>query len=217
MISSIIQARITSTRLPNKVLMDIEGKPMVLRVVERLRMSKMIDLLILAIPDTKENDILESFCKTNKIKYFRSSEEDVLKRYYLTAKHYNVDTIVRITSDCPFIDPVITDKIIKEHIKSKTDYTSNVIKRTFPRGFDTEVFSFFALEKSYNKTKEKYQREHVTPYFFENPNIFSLHNVVYKKDYSDIRLTVDTKEDMELARKIYNHFKDKMFFLEDII
>ena len=121
MISAIIQARMGSTRLPDKVLMDVGGHPMLWHMIERLKPAKNVDEIILAIPNTKENDILEQFAKENNLKYFRGSENDVLARYYETAKTFKVDVIVRITSDCPLIDPEIVDKVIEEHLQSKAD------------------------------------------------------------------------------------------------
>ena len=111
----------------------------------------------------------EKYAMENEIKYYRGSEEDVLERYYETAKKYRADVIVRITSDCPLIDPEIVDEMIKKHIENKADYTTNIIKRSFPRGMDTEIFSFNTLEETYRNGNEKYHREHVTPYIREHP------------------------------------------------
>jgi len=220
-IAAIIQARITSTRLPGKVLIDIEGKPMIWYVINRLKFCKKFDDIILAIPDTKANDVLEDFAKDNKVKYFRGSEKDVLSRYYEAAKKFKCDVIVRITSDCPLIDPQIIDWVIKKHLDSDVDYTSNTLKRTFPRGLDAEVFNFKVLERAYKKAKENYQREHVTPYIYEHPEIFKLQNIEAKGKLKrpELRLTVDTKEDLQLAREIYKHLSNlpKIFHTKDII
>jgi len=221
MIAAIIQARMTSTRLPGKVLMDIEGKPMIWHVVNRLKFSKKLDDIILAIPDTKESDILEEFAENNNIKYFRGGEEDVLSRYYQTAKKFNVDPIIRITSDCPLIDPKIVDLVIEKHLNSAADYTSNTLKITFPRGLDVEVFNFDVLKRTYKEAKENYQREHVTPYICENPGIFKLQNIEArgKLKRPDLRLTVDTKEDLQLIREIYKRLyrPEKIFYVEEVI
>jgi len=219
MTGAIIQSRVASTRLPDKVLMDIAGKPMALRVVERLKMSQKLDNVVLAIPDTKENDVLEILAQENLLDFFRGPEQDVLERYFEAAKHFKVETIVRITSDCPFIDPEVADEIIMRHFLTKADYTSNVIERTFPRGLDVEVFSFSVLEKAFKEAREEHQREHVTPYFFENPDIFKTENIEAKGVLRrpDLRLTVDTKEDMELARKIYSHFGEKFFSTREVV
>ena len=220
-IAAIIQARITSTRLPGKVLMDIEGKPMLWHVINRLKLSKKINEIILAIPNTKENDILEKFAKDNKVKYFKGSEEDVLSRYYEAAKEFKSDIVVRITSDCPLIDPQVVDLVIEKHLNSGADYTSNVLQRTFPRGLDIEVFNFKVLEKTQKEARKNYQREHVTPYIYEHPEIFELQHIEAKGKLRrpELRLTVDTKEDLKLIREIYRHLYKlrKIFYTEEII
>ena len=220
-IGAIIQARMTSTRLPGKVLMDIEGKPMLWHVVNRLKFSEKLDDIILAIPNTKKNNILEKFAKDNKVKYFRGSEEDVLSRYYKTAKKFKCDLIVRITSDCPLIDPQIVDLVIEKHLKLNADYTSNTLKRTFPRGLGVEVFNFKVLKKAQKEAKEDYQREHVTPYIYKNPEIFKIQNIKAERRlrYLEIRLTVDTKKDLRLIREIYKRLykPKKIFYTEEII
>jgi len=221
-ICAIIQARTTSTRLPNKVLLEIiDGKSMLWHVINRLRYSKKIDEIILAIPDTKENDVLEDFAKENKVKYFRGSEEDVLSRYYKTAKAFNVNIIVRITSDCPLIDPKIVDLVIEKYLNSDADYTANSLKIPFLRGLDVEVFNFEILERAHKEAKEDYQREHVTSYIYEQPRIFKLQNVEIKNilKRAELRLTVDTKEDLKVIKKIYKYLYNskKMFYIKDII
>ncbi|MBM4177564.1 glycosyltransferase family protein [Candidatus Gribaldobacteria bacterium] len=219
MVTAIVQARTTSSRLPNKVLMNLEEKPMVLRVLQKVKKAKQIKQIILAIPEGRDNDPLEYFAKENKIICYRGSENDVLSRYYEAAKQFEAKTIIRITADCPFIDPKIIDQVIRAHKLSKADYTSNVLERTFPRGLDVEVFSFKALEKAYFEAEGNYRREHVTPYFFENPNLFKLCHVKAKKELNrpELRLTVDTKEDFELTEKVYHHFKNKTFKTIDVI
>ena len=219
MILAIIQARMTSTRLPGKVLMDIENKPMLWHVINRLRFSKKLDNIILAIPDKKENDILEQFAKNNCIKYFRGSEKDVLSRYYKTAKKFKVNVIVRITADCPLIDPEIVDRVIQKYSDSNADYTSNTLKKTFPRGLDVEVFNFKILEEAYQKAKEYYQREHVTPYIYKNPKRFRLVNIKSKSNLCYMRWVVDEKKDLEFIREIYKkiYLKKKIFYMKDVI
>jgi spore coat polysaccharide biosynthesis protein SpsF len=204
-IIAIIQARVGSTRLPGKVLKKISKKPVIWHVLNRVRLSKKIDDVIVAIPSTAENDILEDFIKKLKFSYFRGSEEDVLSRYYNTASRFNGEIIVRITSDCPLIDPEVVDMVIQEHINSNADYTSNTIKRTFPRGLDTEVFNYNTIEAAYNKARKDYEREHVTPYIYENPEVFTLNSIEAKGKLNrpDLRLTLDTKEDLRLIREIF--------------
>ena len=220
-IVAIIQARMGSTRLPGKILLDIEGKPMLWHVVNRLKHNKLINEIVIATTNDKKDEKTVNFCKDNKIYCYRGSQEDVLDRYYQGAKDYNADIVVRITSDCPLIDPAITDEVISCYLDNQgnIDYVSNTIKRTYPWGMDTEVISFKALEKCWQEAKEKHQREHVTPYIYEHPGIFNLMNLENKEDLCNLRLTVDEKKDLELVRKIYAKlYKGKdIFFMEDII
>lgn len=218
-VSAVIQARITSTRLPNKVLMDIEGKPMLWRVVDRLRFSEKINEIILAIPDTPENDILEKFAEENNVKCFRGSENDVLSRYYEAAKKFNCDVIIRITSDCPLIDPKIVDLVIEKHLNSGADYTANILKRTFPKGLDVEVFNFSALKKFHREATGSSEREHVTLYIRQHPELFQRANLENKENLSEMRWTVDEKEDLEFVREIFKKLykPGKMFLMKDIL
>jgi len=212
-IGAIIQARMGSTRLPGKVLMDIEGKPMLWHVVNRLKLCQKLDDIVLAIPDTKENDVLAEFAQNNNIKYYRGDEQDVLSRYYKATKEFVGDTIVRITADCPLIDPQIVDSIIDSYNGS---YVSNVGERTFPRGLDTEVFSFLSLEKAHKEARQD-QREHVTTYIRENEEVFNV-EARGKLRRPDLRLTVDTKEDLQLIRKIYQElYQDNVFYTGEVI
>lgn len=219
-IGAIIQARVTSTSLPGKVLMSIEGKSMLRHIVERLRYAKKIDDIILAIPDSSKNDILEAFAKENTLPYIRGDEDDVLSRYYKAAMYFDCDAIVRITSDCAVIDPRIVDYVIEKHLAKNADYTSNTLERTYPRGLDVEIFSFDALKKAYNEAKEPHQREHVTPYIYEHPRIFALQNIEAKGIIRrpELRLTVDTEEDLALIKNIYHFlYKPGNIFLADEI
>jgi spore coat polysaccharide biosynthesis protein SpsF len=217
-IVAIIQARMCSTRLPGKVMKDISGKPMLWHVIYRVKYSKLINKIVVATSTNKEDDIIENFCKENRILFYRGDEEDVLKRYYEAAKIYNGNKIVRITSDCPLIDPEIVDIVIKEHLKDEVDYTSNTIERTFPRGLDTEVFNFEALERANEMAKEKYQREHVTIFIYENPHLFKIKNVRNFKDLSHLRWTVDEERDLIFVREIYKRlYKGNIFFMRDIL
>jgi len=217
----IIQARMGSSRLPGKVLKKIEGRSMLWHIIDRLSFCHEIDEIVLTIPDTEENDILEKFAKSHKTKFYRGEEKDVLARYYRTAKKFKGDLIVRITSDCPLISPKIVDLVIQQHINSDVDYTSNVIERTFPRGMDIEVFSFNILRESFEKADQPYQREHVTPYISENPSKFKLQNIKAKDklNHPEFRLTVDTEEDFKLIQEIYKHLYNpgKLFLIEEVV
>jgi spore coat polysaccharide biosynthesis protein SpsF len=218
---AIIQARMGSTRLPGKVLKKIFGKPVILWDLDRISLSKLINDIVVAIPYAKENDVMVDIIKeySNKIKITRGSENDVLDRYYQAAMQTNADVVVRITSDCPLIDPVVIDQVISQFLENDCDYCSNSLMRTFPRGLDTEVFSFKALEKAWNFAKKDYEREHVTPYITENPEKFKLLNVANDIDLSYLRWTLDTKEDFEFIDTVYKKIypKKTLFLMNDII
>ena len=218
-IIAIIQARMGSTRLAGKVLLKVKNKPILDYVIYRLSKSKKIDDIILAITTSKKDDVLEEYAIKKSVKYFRGSEDDVLSRYYLAAKKYNADYIVRITSDCPFIDPEIVDNIIERHFNEGADYTANILKRTYPRGVDTEVINFEAIKQAYENAETSFQKEHVTPYIARQPEKFKLLSIEAKGKMRrpDIRVTIDTKEDYKLIEKILLHFDNLNFKTEDII
>jgi len=218
-IGAVIQARIGSTRLPGKVLLKIVGRPILWHMVERLKHTKLIDEIIVAMPDTKENDILEDFCKSNNIKYFRGPEEDVLSRYYLAAKKYKYDIVLRLTADCPLIDPEIVDLIVKKHLSSGADYASNIQIRTYPKGMDVEVLNFQALEKAYNEAEDSADREHVTLYIRKHPSIFKQAKTVNNKNLSSMRWTVDEEKDLDFVRKIYDKLyqEGKIFSMQKVL
>lgn len=218
----IIQARIGSTRLPGKVLKKICGKTVLEHDIDRLKKVRNITKIIIATTTLEKDDLIVEEADKLNINYYRGSEEDVLARYYYAAKENNADIVVRVTSDCPLIDSEITERIIQYYIENreKYDYVSNTIVRTYPRGLDTEVFSFKALEKSFNEATSKSDREHVTPYIWRNNNLFKL--AQYKNDinYSELRWTLDTEEDYLLIDIIYNflfHQKGDNFNMKDIL
>lgn len=215
----IIQARMGSTRLPGKVMKKIKGETVLYHVVERVKQSELIDQIVVATTTNRQDDVLVEEAKRLKVSSYRGSEEDVLSRYYYAAKKYNADRIVRVTSDCPFIDPTIVDQVISKHLETNADYTSNSIERTYPRGLDTEVFNFDVLEEAYKNATQKYEKEHVTPYILEHPNKFKLINIEAEEKLRrpDIRITLDTIEDFELISRIILHFPSINFATEDII
>lgn len=222
-IAAIIQARTGSTRLPNKIFKELCGKPILWHVINRLSYSKLINQIIVATTNLPEDDKVKEFCKLNNILFYRGSSDDVLSRYYETAKIFNADLIIRITSDCPVIDPQILDKMLNEFFdlydKEKIDYMSNTIIRTFPRGLDAEIFPFNVLEKIHLEAKQNYEREHVTPYIYQHPEIFKIKNYACEKDYSFHRWTVDTIEDFQLIEKIYEllYNENKIFYFDDLL
>ncbi|WP_337017394.1 glycosyltransferase family protein, partial [Oceanobacillus massiliensis] len=173
---------------------------------------------------TTTNEIEQSivdFCNKLSISYYRGSENDVLSRYYEAAKEYRADVVVRLTSDCPIIDPAVIDTVIGcyKNNNSDFDYVSNTLKRTYPRGYDTEVFSFKTLETAYINAREIPDREHVTPYIYQHPNLFRIDQVLNELDNSNYRFTVDTKEDFLLIEKILTSLykKDKTFSHNDVM
>ena len=220
-VTAIIQARMGSTRLPGKILKKVEGKPLLAIQLERLQASKELDQIVIATTNEKQDDVIAQFCEVQGINYYRGSEQDVLKRYYEAAKTFGGEIIVRLTSDCPIIDPQIVDEVIVFYKKNRLiyDYVSNTVERTYPRGLDTEVFSFKAMEKAYFEASLESEREHVTLYLHTNPDVFSIGSWKGKEDYSEHRWTVDTPEDFELIKlileKLYLH--NPLFSLEDTI
>ena len=222
MIYAIIQARMGSTRLPGKVMMDLCGSPVIEHVVNRLNESKLIDEIIIATSKDKNNQPIIDFCKKNDVGYFVGSEDDVLDRYYQTAIYYDVndeDIVIRITSDCPLIDPFVVDKVIDEHISNNNDYTTNVLECTYPDGLDCEVFNFNVLKDAWLNANLSSQREHVTLYIRDNSDKFKLGNVKNDKDFSDLRWTLDEKEDFIFIKEVYKNLynKDSLFNMDDVI
>lgn len=217
-IGIIIQARCSSTRLPKKILLKLPygGRCTVLeQVIARCKLSKIADKIIIATTTDKDDDKIVTIAKKNKVSFFRGSKDDVLSRYYGAAKENKIDVVVRITSDCPFVDYKIIDDLIKLFIKQNADYASNTLKRTFPHGLDAEVFTFKALEKAYFKSQKNYEREHVTPYIYNNSDQFKLSCLKAKPPYNrpDIRITVDTKDDYVLTCAVYDYlYKHKKYF-----
>lgn len=220
-IGAIIQARMGSTRLSGKVMKNLEGKTVLEHVIARVKQSKMIDEIIIATTTHNRDDVIVTEALRSGVKVFRGSEENVLSRYYYAAKENTIDVIVRITSDCPLIDPKVLDEVIQCFVNNNYDIVSNagadLSKRTYPRGLDTEVFSFRVLEDSFTNAIEAYQREHVTPYIYEN----SVRIYYYMNDinYSKHRWTLDTDEDFSLIAEIYRYLYHGQhdFYLNDII
>ena len=205
----IIQARMGSTRLPGKVTLDLAGEPMLVRDMNRVARSKILDQIVIATTENPADDEIVALCEDRNWAYYRGSELDVLDRYYQAAKLHRSDVVVRITSDCPLIDSDIIDQVINDYFDKlpKLDYASNIMpERTFPRGLDTEVMSFKALEKIWHEDDNPAWREHVTPYIHHHPDIFKCHGVMNDEDLSHMRWTVDTPEDLDFVRHIYDHF-----------
>jgi spore coat polysaccharide biosynthesis protein SpsF len=202
-IVAIIQARMGSSRLPGKVLKDIRGQSMLGRVVNRVRRACSVDEVLVATTDCPADDVVVQECRLSSVPVFRGNEDDVLDRYLRAAQWTNADIVVRITSDCPLVDPQITDKTIRAFLAERPDYASNVMVRTYPRGLDTEVMTVQTLEQAWRKADQPYQHAHVTPYIYEHPEDFKLLSVTGDADYSQHRWTVDTAQDLEFIRAVY--------------
>lgn len=213
-VGCIIQARMTSTRLPGKVLKIIDykkNKTILEEVIRRVQLSKYIGKIIIATTASNEDDDIVKISEKQNVICFRGSEQDVLSRYYFAAKENKISHIVRITSDCPFIDPYVIDDLIKLYFDSKSDYCSNCLERTYPHGLDCEIFSYQALEKAYFEGEDAFFREHVTAYIYNNPEKFKLNclKVNNKFNYKDIRITVDTLQDYILSCVLRDNLNDE--------
>lgn len=200
----IVQARMTSTRLPGKVLKTVLDKPLLEYQIERLRRVKLADEIVIATTTNRTDQPIVDLCERLSMPYFRGSEEDVLARYYGAAQEYEADVVVRVTSDCPIIDPEVIDKVIKYYLdrQDEYDYVSNSLERTYPRGMDAETFSFTVLNEAFLEAVIQSDREHVTPFIHRQPQRYRLANVAYGKNQSRHRWTVDTEEDFELINNI---------------
>jgi len=216
-ISAIIQARIGSTRLPGKVLMKLNEDTVLSLLLKQLKHSKFLDEKIIATTNNPKDDVIEKFTTSNNIKLFRGDSDNVLDRYYQCAKKFSLTHIVRITADNPLIDPDIIDQAIKKYSTFNYDYLTNSINRTFPNGTEVEIFSFDALEIAWKYAKKKSEREHVTPYFYNNPKKFKIHHFKQKKNQSKFRYTIDRKEDYALVVEILSRIKKRPIRTSDII
>lgn len=219
MIVAIIQARLSSTRLKNKVFLPLAEKPLLYHVVHRLKGSKFINKIVVATTVNSEDDAIENWCLENKVKCFRGSQDDVLNRFYNTALKEAADVIVRITADDPFKDCKIIDNCIQTFLSKSLDLVSNNNPPSFPEGMDVEVFSFNALKTAELNAISDFDREHVTQYFYKNTDKFKISNVSYVKDLSSLRWTIDELPDYELARIVYEKLwgKNKHFGMCEIL
>lgn len=203
-IVAIIQARVGSTRLPGKVLMDLGGETVLARVLRRTSRATLIQETMVATTGSVADEGIVRECQHLGVPCFRGSEQDVLDRYYHAALGSQAEAVVRITSDCPVIDPELVDATIKAFLDQHGDYASNALELTYPRGLDVEVFTTAALKQAWQVARAPYEREHVTPYFYEHPELFRLVSIKGEKDDSRYRWTLDTPEDLELLRVIYS-------------
>jgi len=217
-ITVMIQARTGSSRLPRKVLSDIENKPMIWHVINRVKKIKSVEQIALITTNQQSDEVLLDIAKNAGILGFTGDEIDVLNRHYQCALKISADPIIRITSDCPLIDPSIVEEMLQFFLKHDYNYVSNIHPATYPDGLDVEIFSFETLEKTSLNAKLNSEREHVTPYIEKHPELFKIFNFENKSDLSHIRLTIDQKEDLELIRKIYSVMSPRNDFeLNDIL
>lgn len=217
---AIVQARMGSTRFPGKVLEEIAGHPMIWQVVNRVRMARTVDNVTVATSTESSDRAVADFCAKEGIPCFRGSETDVLDRFYQAAKVFKADAIVRITADCPLVDPQVVDKVVSTYLQDGYDYVTNTMRYTYPDGLDVEVFSFSALEIAWHEARFPAERQHVTPYIRRSGR-FRLHNVESEVDLSsrNLRWTVDETADLEFVRAIYAQFGNGQtpFGLADVL
>jgi spore coat polysaccharide biosynthesis protein SpsF len=215
----IIQARMGSSRLPGKVLKPLLDKSALYWNVYRISKSRFIDEVVIATSTLDQDDAIIEECERYGWKHYRGSEQDLTDRYYQCAKEYQADYVVRITSDCPLVEPTVTDHVIATfHARyPQLDYVSNTVGKTYPVGIATEIFTFKALERVWHEDKNPDWREHATPYIYQNPDLFKLEIVKNPVDFSSYRITLDTQEDYELISAIYTHFGHGDFLWYEVI
>lgn len=223
-ILTVIQARMSSTRLPGKVLLPLLGKPLLIRMIERVRSATLTGILIVATSTNSDDDQIYELCNEYNIQCFRGHLTDLLDRHYQVGKKFGADAVVKIPSDCPLIDPKIIDKVLNYYIDNsdKYDFVSNLHPATYPDGNDVEVMSFNALERAWKEATRPLEREHTTPYLWENPDKFKIGNVVWESgfDYSTThRWTIDFEEDYQFIIKVYEELypNNPNFGLYDIL
>ena len=209
MILAILQARMSSTRLPGKVMADLAGKPMILRQIERINRSQKIDQLLVATSLEASDDILAQLCESANINCYRGDLQDVLARFYHAATNFHSINdkpthVVRLTADCPLTDPSVIDEVISLHLDGHYAYTTNAVPHTFPDGLDVEVMSYSALESAYQNAATATEREHVTPYLRQHTEQFANGSLTCPNDLSALRWTVDYPEDLQLVQRIFS-------------
>ena len=221
MIVAIIQARMGSSRLSGKIMLEACNKPLLKHMIERIQFTETVDEIVVATSTNKHDDIIEDFCKENKILCFRGSENDVLSRYKMAADMVHADIIVRLTSDTPLLDHIILDKVVQVYTKNKYDYVSNCLPlpRTYPDGMNVEVFSKKILDEMYYNAKKPSEREHVSLYVVMQPKKYKMYRVDYLNDVSHYRFNLDYELDYKLIKEIFEnlYYENQHFTMEDII
>lgn len=217
---AIIQARCGSTRFPEKVFANLSGHPLIWHVVNRVRNASKVDQVVVATTTNTVDDKLYEWCIANSVPVNRGSENDVLNRFYETAKKFNARIIVRITADDPFKEPRLIDEAVNTLVKESADYVCNNFPPTYPEGTDVEVLTFDALERQELNSTSDYEREHVTQYIYHNPHDFKMLNLSYDKDLSYLRWTIDTEKDFDMVRIIYDNLyssDNRIFHMDEIL
>lgn len=201
----IIQARMGATRLPGKTLLDIGGEPMLGRVVRRAVRAGSLDGMVVATTCESQDDPIAAAASTMDVGVFRGDEQDVLDRYYKAADAVDADVVVRLTADCPLIDPDVIDRVVVGFLNASppVDFASNTLRRSYPQGLDVEAVSFTALEQAWEKAEPGYMRSHVMPFIYRQPERFRLLSVTQDVDLSHLRWTVDTEDDLDFVRAVY--------------
>lgn len=200
-----IEARMTSSRLPGKVLADLAGAPVLAVMIERLRRVPELDAIVIATTDNASDDPVEALARQLQVDVWRGSEDDVLQRVLDAAVQHGADTIVELTGDCPLIDPAIVSKVVRRYRASGADYVSNTLRRSYPIGMDTQVFSTPVLADAAGRTSDPADREHVSLYIYRHPELYALDNVraPAAETRPDLRLTLDTAEDLRVLRAVH--------------
>ena len=213
---AIVQARMGSTRLPGKVLLDIAGRPMLTRVMQRLELATYLDARVLATSHLPQDDPIAELCQREGLRCFRGEPHDLLDRYYRAALEQQAEVVVRVTADCPLIDPDLVDQTVQafQQADPPVDFAANRLprRRTYPIGQDTEVCSMAALEQAWRQAAEPHQREHVMPFLYENPARFRTVLLDHEEDLGDLRWTVDTPEDLAFVQEVYRRMAPRTEF-----
>lgn len=221
-IVTVVQARTGSSRLPNKVMMSVCGEPLLIRMLERVRSAEFIGTLVVATSTNPEDDVIGELCERFGINCYRGHPTDLLDRHYQAGKYYDADAVVKIPSDCPLIDPRIIDRVIKEYIENNHDFVSNLHPASYPDGNDVEIMKFSVLEEAWLNAVKDYEREHTTPYIWENKEKYNLKNVSWctGDDFSSShRWTIDYEEDYIFIHSVYKelYYRKKNFSIYDIL
>jgi spore coat polysaccharide biosynthesis protein SpsF (cytidylyltransferase family) len=217
MITAIIQARLGSSRLPGKTLIEIAGRPMLGHLVDRVRQIQGIEQVVIATTTRPLDQAIVDFGEIEGLPVYTGSEEDVLDRFYQAARRFNASVIVRVTPDCPLLDMEVSRQVLVRFLQGDVDYASNTNPPTFPDGLDTEVFSFAALEQAWREAKLPSEREHVTAYIWKNPDKFRLANVTHERDLSALRWTVDEAQDLAFMRTVYEQLGPDLFGMAAVL